>query len=175
MKTPIRVAGLVIAAAASVGLAGTAFAHGKPGGHVNKTTVTKKCDVSAVCGDGNHSLNGNLDGNGNGNTLNILSGNLNGNSLLSGNNINLPVTIAPDFCGSPIALLSGAQKGLCVGNYHPVNAGQNVGGDSPGQNSPGQDSPGQSSPGQGTGSDAGQPVPDAPAPHPHTGDAAVTG
>ena len=58
--------------------------------------------------------------------VNILSGNLNHNKVLSGNNVNAPVTVAPSFCGSPIGLLAGEQRGVCIGNYHPVNAGQNI-------------------------------------------------
>ena len=127
MRMKVKVAAMIAGAVASAGLAGTAFAHGKPRVDVHKTKTTKVCDISVGCGDLNHSLDGNLSGDLNRDTVNVLSGNLNHNKVLSGNNVNAPVTIAPDFCGSPIALLAGAQRGVCIGNYHPVNAGQNVG------------------------------------------------
>lgn len=131
MKTPIRAVTLLVAAAASVALAGTAFAHGKPSGHNKTKTDNRQCDMSAGCGNASQDLNHSL----NGNHVNVLSGDLNGDSLLSGNNINAPITIAPDFCGSPLEILTGPQRGVCVGNFHKINAGQYVGEDSDGQGS----------------------------------------
>lgn len=198
MKTPIRAVTLLVAAAASVALAGTAFAHGKPSGHNKTKTDNRQCDMSAACGnasqDPNHSLNGDL----NGNHVNVLSGDLNGDSLLSGNNINAPITIAPDFCGSPLEILTGPQRGVCVGNFHKINAGQYVGGNSDSQGSSdtatsdsgssgsgssdtgasdtGSSGSGSSGTGSSGNSGAGPQLPAAPQPQPHpVSQAAVTG
>jgi len=128
MRVKLKAAAIIVGAVASVGLAGTAFAHGKPSVHktVNVQKTTNECDVSVGCDDLNHSLNRNLSGNLSHDHVNVLSGNLNHDKVLSGNNVNAPVTIAPDFCGSPVALLAGSQRGVCIGNFHQINAGQNV-------------------------------------------------
>jgi hypothetical protein len=122
----IKAAAMIVGAAASIGLAGTAFAHGKPSVHTKTATTNKQCDLSIACGNLNRDLDNSLNGDLDGNHVNVLDGNLNHNKVLSGNNVNAPVTIAPDFCGSPIGVLSGLQVGVCKGNYHPVNAGQQI-------------------------------------------------
>lgn len=114
MKMKIGAAAIVVAAAASVALAGTALAHGKPSVHVK---TKSECNVSVACGNLNHSLNNTK--------VNVLSGDLNKNNIASGNNINAPVT-ADASCNALSAAGSEAST-LCLGNFHPIKAGQKVG------------------------------------------------
>ena len=99
----------------SVALAGTAFAHGKPSMHVKKSN--KECGVSIACDTLNHSLNKNK--------IKVLSGNLNKNNILSGGNVNVPVT-ADVSCNALSAVLSRSDV-LCIGNFHKIKADQKAG------------------------------------------------
>lgn len=126
MGTKIKAAAAIVGAAASTGLAGTAFAYGKPGVHVNKNTKNYQCDRPDACGNLSQDLNGSGNGDLDKNKVNVLSGDLNKDNVLSRDNVNAPVTVEPDICGSPIELLVGEQRAVCVGNFHAINAGQEV-------------------------------------------------
>ena len=101
MTMQFKVAALIAGAVPSAALAGTAFAHGKPGAHVQKKA---ECNVSIACGNLNHSLN----------TGNILSG-----------NVNAPVTV--DVSCNAFSGIDSQASTLCLGNFHPVKAGQKAG------------------------------------------------
>lgn len=164
MKTHIRVAAMLVAAAASVAVAGTALAHGKPS--VNAKKKNTECNVSIACGNLSHDLNNNLNHNLNKNKVDVLSGNLNNNNVLSGDNINVPVTI--DASCNALSALASESSAVCLGNFHRITVGQNVGQESGGQESGRQESGGQNA--------EGQQAPTAPAPRPHpVARAAVTG
>ena len=122
MKMQIKVAALVVGVAGSVALAGTAFAHGEPSVHVKKNA---ECNVSVACGNLSHDVNKNLNHNLNKNNVNVLSGNLNNNNVASGDNVNAPIT-ADANCNAVSAVASRADA-LCLGNFHKIKAGQNVG------------------------------------------------
>jgi hypothetical protein len=150
VKTQIRVAAMLAAAAASVAVAGTALAHGKPSGHAKKQNT--ECNVSMACGNLSRDLNNNLNHNLDKNKLDVLSGNLNNNNVLSGDNVNVPVTI--DASCNAVSAIASESSAVCLGNFHRITAGQNSGG----QN------------------EEGQQAPTAPAPRPHpVARAAVTG
>jgi hypothetical protein len=103
-------------------MAAPAFAYGGGNPHHHGAKKVSVHRVSVRQHNGNVSvLSGNLSKD--------LNNNLNNNkvNVLSGDNINAPVTFAPNACGVAVPLIGSGAQAVCLRNFHEVNAGQNVG------------------------------------------------
>jgi hypothetical protein len=127
VRIKTRAATTMFAAVSAIALmAAPAFAYGggKPHHHGAKKVSVHR--VSVRQHNGNVSV---LSGNLSKDLNNSLNNNLSKNkvNVLSGDNINAPVTFAPNACGVAVPLMGSGAQAVCLGNYHEVNAGQNVG------------------------------------------------